>query len=67
MLETAISTDKTLPSIPDNFVVPQTATLQEPPMDSTQAKALTVATLLGKWDENNKSDLEIIRRLADGF
>jgi hypothetical protein len=67
MLETAISTDKALPSIPDNFVVPQTATLQEPPMDSTQAKALTVATLLGKWDENNKSDLEIIRRLADGF
>jgi hypothetical protein len=68
LLDTSIaSIDKGLPTIPDNLVVPQTPTMQEPPMDSTQAKALTVATLLGKWDENNESDLEIIRRLADGF
>ncbi|WP_281184447.1 hypothetical protein [Trichlorobacter lovleyi] len=68
MLEMAIiNRNKVLPSIPDNFVVPQIPALPEPSTDPTQAKALTVATLLGKWDENNKSDLEIIRRLADGF
>jgi hypothetical protein len=34
---------------------------------SEQATALAVASLLGKWNEGNEDDLEIIRRLADGF
>ena len=67
-LETSVSSsDKALPSIPDNFVVPHEPKSPESTSDPNQAKALTIATLLGKWDENNESDLGIIRRLTNGF
>ncbi len=60
ILESEVSKrDPNLHSIPDGLAVPQ-----EP---LTEATALTVATLLGKWNEGNEADLEIIRRLADGF
>jgi len=52
-------------SIPAEYVAPA------PPniifKTPSQELALTVATLLGKWDENNEADLQIIRRLIDGF
>jgi hypothetical protein len=68
VLAASISTsDKDKPAIPDSFVVPHEPTLPEISNDPNQAKALAIATLLGKWDENNESDLEIIRRLANGF
>lgn len=67
-LETAISkSDKGIPSIPDSFVVPREPETARISNDPAQAQALTVAALLGKWDGNNKSDLEIIRRLINGL
>lgn len=67
-LEASISkSDEGIPSIPDSFVVPREPKLTEASNDPTQAKALSIAALLGKWDESNESDLEIIRRLVDGF
>jgi hypothetical protein len=48
-----------LRTIPDGLAVPK-----EP---ITEENALTIASLVGKWDEANENDREIIRRLADGF
>jgi len=65
-LEAAISkSDKGIPSIPDSFVVPREPVSAEASNDPAQAQALTIAALLGKWDESNESDLAIIRRLVD--
>lgn len=36
-------------------------------LNPEQLSSLTVATLAGKWDEDNQNDMEIIKRLADGF
>lgn len=36
-------------------------------LNQEQLNSLTVATLAGKWDEENENDMEIIKRLADGF
>lgn len=54
-------------AIPAELVIPQTP---QPPKASNvqgQMAALTVAALLGKWNERTDHDLEIIRRLIDGF
>lgn len=60
ILESEISKkDPNLHPIPDSLVVPQEPIIAAP--------ALTIASLVGKWDENNQADLEIIRRLANGF
>lgn len=60
ILESEVSKrDSNLRSIPDGLAVPQ-----EP---LTGATALTIASLVGKWNESNDADREIIRRLADGF
>jgi hypothetical protein len=68
ILETAISkSDKEMPSIPDSFVVPRRTELDKISNDPDQAQALTVAAMLGKWDESNETDLSIIRKLVDGF
>jgi len=67
-LEAAISkSEKGIPSIPDSFIVPREPESAQVSNDPAQAKALTVAALLGKWDESNTSDLEMIRRLIDGL
>lgn len=67
-LDASISeSDKGKPAIPDSFVVPRKPKLAETGSDPNQAKALAIATLLGKWDENSESDLAIIRRIVDGF
>lgn len=36
-------------------------------LNQEQLNSLTVATLAGKWDEENQNDMEIIKRLSDGF
>ena len=51
-------------SIPDGYAVPKTPRVFS---DQSQENALTIATIVGKWDENNENDLLIIRRLTDGF
>ena len=67
-LEAAISkSDKGIPSIPDSFVVPQEPESTKASFDPTQANALTIAALLGEWDESNEHDLEIIKRLINGL
>jgi hypothetical protein len=67
-LEASISTsDKGVPSIPDSFVVPRKPKSAGDSNDPTQAKALSIAALLGKWDEGNEADLNVIRKLVDGF
>jgi len=68
-LESAIfeSDKEYIPSIPDSFVVPREPPSVEAINDPTKAQALTIALMLGKWNENNKYDLEIIRRLINGL
>lgn len=67
-LEAAVSkSDKGIPSIPDSFVVPREPESSKASYDPAQAHALTIAALLGKWDESSEPDLEIIRRLINGF
>lgn len=36
-------------------------------LNQEQLNSLTVASLAGKWDEENQNDMGIIKRLADGF
>jgi hypothetical protein len=67
-LEASLSkSDEGLPSIPANFVVPREPKSAEDVIDPAQGKALSIAALLGRWDEGNEADREIIRRLADGL
>jgi hypothetical protein len=68
-LESALSESEKegIPSIPDSFVVPREPVSAEASNDPAQAQALTIAAMLGRWDESNGSDLEIIRRLVDGL
>jgi hypothetical protein len=56
-----------LPSIPDSFVVPREPKASGTIIDHAQGKALSIAALIGKWDEGNEADREIIRRLVDGL
>jgi hypothetical protein len=59
--------DEGLPSIPASFVVPREPQSAEAIIDPAQGKALSIAALLGRWDEGNEADREIIKRLADGL
>lgn len=54
-------------AIPAELVIPQTPKPPKASSDQAQMAALTVAALLGDWSERNEADLEIIRRLIDGF
>jgi hypothetical protein len=54
-------------TIPDDFAIPRTPKSPKVLSDQAHAVALTVAALLGKWNESNESDLRIMRRLVDGF
>lgn len=67
-LESAISeSDSSLSTIPDGLAVPQEPASDKTDIDPITASALSVASLVGKWDEGNEADLKIIRRLANGF
>lgn len=66
-LEASLSkSDEGLPSIPPNFVVPREPKSPQT-IDPEQGKALSIVALLGKWNEGNEADREIIRRLSDGL
>lgn len=54
-------------AIPTELVTPHTPKPPKAGSDQAQMAALTVAALLGKWNERNEADVEIIRRLIDGF
>lgn len=54
-------------NIPDDFTIPRTPEYSSVLSNNAHAAALTVATLLGKWNEGSESDLRIIRRLIDEF
>lgn len=54
-------------AIPSELVIPQTPKPPKTSSNQSQMAALTVAALLGKWNERNEPDLEIIRKLIDGF
>ncbi len=53
-------------AIPAELSIPRTPELLKI-SNQGQMAALTIATLLGKWDENSEPDLAIIRRLIDEF
>ena len=48
------------PSRKNNFKVPEN-------LKPDHASALATASLIGKWDANNQSDIEIINKLADDY
>jgi hypothetical protein len=54
-------------TIPDGLVRPETPKPPETWGSQSQLPALTIAAMLGKWNENNQHDIEIIRRLIGGF
>ena len=54
-------------AIPADLAIPNTPKIPTVGNNQVQMTALAVAALIGKWNEINESDLEIIRRLTDGF
>lgn len=54
-------------TIPDDLATPSVPKSPATLGDTAQAPALTVAAILGKWNESNEADLAIIGRLVDGF
>jgi hypothetical protein len=54
-------------TIPDQLAIPRTPKAPKAGNNLAQSAALTVAALLGKWDESSDPDLKIIRRLIDGI
>lgn len=59
--------EKPEPVIPQDYAKPKLSDLYLPTSDPKKASALAVASFLGKWDEGNPADMEIVRRLANGF
>ena len=53
--------------IPDDYAKPELADLSVAAADPKKASTLAIASLIGKWDEGNPADMEVIRRLANGF
>lgn len=56
----------TKPTIPDEYVVPESSDLQFE-LDTEQGQALSATAIVGGWDENNPEDVEIVKRLIDGL
>lgn len=59
--------EKPEPVIPQDYAKPKLSDLYLPTSDPKKASALAVASFIGKWDEGNPADMEIVRRLANGF
>lgn len=53
--------------IPDDYAKPELVDLSVAATDPKKASALAIASLIGRWDEGNPADMEVIRRLANGF
>jgi hypothetical protein len=63
-LATAIAhAEVVISTIPEEYPVPSTPSI----VNQEQLSVITVATILGSWDENKEGDQEIIKRLIDGF
>lgn len=54
-------------SIPAKFVVPDSPRSLNNWKNHASAPALAIAALVGAWNERSEPDLEIIKRLIDGF
>lgn len=65
--ETLQAAEKPEPVIPQDYAKPKLSDLYLPTSDPKKASALAVASFIGKWDEGNPADMEIVRRLANGF
>ena len=61
------ASEKPESAIPQDFAKPKLSDLTLPIFDPQKASALAIASLIGKWDEANPADMEIVRRLANGF
>lgn len=59
--------EKPEPVIPQDFAKPKPITSTLPSSDPQKASALAVAAIIGKWDEGNSADTDIVRRLANEF
>lgn len=58
---------KIVESIPVEFAVPRSPAPENDWTGHASAPALAFAALIGNWDENNEADLDLVRRLIDGF
>ena len=67
LAETIANSDRYEHRPKNQFYDENKAKAKQPNLNQEQLNSLTVATLAGKWDEENKNDMEIIKRLADGF
>lgn len=56
-----------IPAIPEDFTVPADPTSAQANLSANQAKALAAASLLGQWQEGSQADVDVVRRLIDGF
>jgi len=54
-------------TIPDELAVPSTDDVQQKEWTSNESNAIAAALLLGVWHEDKDADLDIARRLVDGF
>ena len=59
--------DKAEPVLRNKYAKPEMADLTVLELDPKKMSALAAATFAGKWDEDNQADMQIIRRLSDGF
>ncbi len=67
-LEEAIHTaDQAEPVISSELVKPSMADLSELVSDPEKTAALVGSSLIGKWDEGNAADMEIVKRITDGL
>lgn len=56
-----------LQSIPESYAAPKNITNSPLSTKPENLSALTVAALMGNWDDANEGDKEIIKRLTNGF
>lgn len=65
-LEEAINAvDKVEPVMSSELVKPSMSDLSELVTDPDKTAVLVGSSLIGKWDEGNAADMEIVKRLAD--
>ncbi len=67
-LDNAINAEsKAEPFMPDTPIRPSMGNLSELVSDPDKVSVLVGSSLIGKWDEKNESDMDIVKRLADGL
>jgi hypothetical protein len=67
-LDEAVNAEsKDEPFMPDIPVRPSLNDLSDLVSDPIKSSVLVGSSLIGKWDEGNSADMEIVKRLADGL